>query len=356
MLKFTMSTLAVAFGVVLAGAVQADAQGYPNPFRPNYSWGQLPEGRTWGSTSAVYPTPDGMGIWVAERCGRSPEAPYRALNSCGSRPDLDPIMLFDLDGKLIRSFGAGKVSWPHGIHVDSEGNVWVTDAFRPNQGGLGHTVLKFSPTGELLLTIGTPGQAGDPPLLDQPNDVAVAPNGDVFIVQSHGAGTARHAVLKFSRDGTFIKKIGEPGFGPLQWREPHAIAIDAQGRLFIGDRYNNRIQIIDQEGTFIASWTQFGRPSGIYIKGDVIAVADSESAPDGNNPYTGQRNAGWAKGIRIGSVSSGWVHYFIPDDNPNPGGFSGAEGVAIDAQGNVYGAEVSQARVTKHTRLIPVGP
>jgi sugar lactone lactonase YvrE len=327
-------------------ASEADAQGYPNPFRPNYSWGELPAGRTWGSTSAVYPTPDGNQIWVAERCG---------ANTCGAS-DVDPVLLFDLEGKLIRSFGAGKISWPHGIYVDNEGNVWITDAFRPNERNLGHTVMKFSPTGQLLLTIGTPGQAGDPPLLDQPNGVVVGNNGDIFIVQSHGAGTPRHAVLKYSRDGTFIKKIGDVGYGPLQWREPHTIAIDANGRLFVGDRYNNRIQIIDQEGNFIASWTQFGRPSGIFIKGDVIAVADSESSPDANNPYTGQRNAGWAKGIRIGSVSTGWVHYFIPDDNPNPRGFSGPEGVAIDSQGNVYGAEVSQQRVSKHTRLIPPLP
>jgi sugar lactone lactonase YvrE len=191
--------------------------------------------------------------------------------------------------------------------------------------------------------------AGDAPNLSSPNDVLVAPNGDIFIAQSHGAGGDSHAVLKFSPDGTFIKTIGEPGYGPVQFREPHALAMDSQGRLFVGDRYNNRIQVLDQEGEFIASWTQFGRPSGIYIdSNDVIYVADSESAPDAGNPYTGQRNAGWEKGIRIGDAREGWVYYFIPDTNANPGGFSGAEGVAVDAEGNVYGAEVSQARVSRH--------
>ena len=344
-------TIALAIASLFAAA-DAGAQGYPNPFATKKQFGEIPAGRTWGASSAVYPTPDGQGIWVAERCG---------ANTCATS-DVDPVMLFDLEGKLIRSFGAGKISWPHGIYVDNEGNVWITDAYRQNTRNLGHTVMKFSPMGELLLTIGTPGQAGDPPMLDQPNGVVVGNNGDIFIVQSHGAATPRHAVLKFSKDGTFIKKIGEPGFGPVQWREPHAIAIDGQGRLFVGDRYNNRIQIIDQEGAFIASWTQFGRPSGIFIKGDVIAVADSESSPDTGNQYTGQRNAGWQKGIRIGSVSTGWVHYFIPDDyvpaNGRVGtGFSGPEGVAIDAQGNVYGAEVTQQRIMKHVRIVPpIGP
>jgi sugar lactone lactonase YvrE len=352
MSKLTKSALVMGIGASLAAvATDASAQGYPNPFRPNYSWAQMPAGRTMGSTSSVYPTPDGNQIWVAERCG---------ANTClGS--NVDPVMLFNLDGTLVRSFGAGKIAWPHGIFVDPQGNVWIADAGRPAPQGstapltTGHTVLKFSPTGELLLTIGTPGTPGEPPLLNKPNAVLVAPNGDVFIAQSHDAETPNHRILKFSSSGQYIRTIGETGYGKLQFLEPHALAMDSQGRIFVGDRYNNRIQIISQEGEFIAFWTQFGRPSGIFIKGDVIAVADSESAPDNNN-FTGQRNAGWAKGIRIGSVSTGWVHYFIPDDRTNPGGFSGPEGVAIDAQGNVYGAEVSQRRVTKHVRLIPAAP
>jgi DNA-binding beta-propeller fold protein YncE len=164
--------------------------------------------------------------------------------------------------------------------------------------------------------------------------------------------------MKYSSDGTYQKTIGETGYAPGQFLEPHAIALDSQGRLFVADRYNNRIQILDQEGAFIASWTQFGRPSGIFIDAnDIIYVADSESGP-APNQFTGQRNAGWERGIRIGDARTGWVFHFIPETwnrpNLNVNSFSGPEGVAVDRDGNVYGAEVSQRRVVKHIRLHPL--
>jgi len=336
-------------GLLVLPPPSAEAQTPTNPFRPDYTWGTLPDNRVWGATSAMYPAPDGN-LWVAERCGQ---------NTCvGS--DLDPVLLMDTDGNVLRSFGGGMISWPHGMFVEPNGNVWVTDASvtGAEDVGLGHTVLKFSPTGELLMTLGVPGEPGDPPTrLNRPNDVVVVPNGDIFVVDSHNPdGTNR--VIHYRGDGTYVKTIGETGYGPLQFLEPHAIAADSQGRLFVADRYNNRIQIIDQEGNFIAAWTQFGRPSGIYIDAnDIIYVADSESGP-APNQYTGQRNAGWERGIRIGDARTGWVFHFIPEawNNPNLGvnSFSGPEGVAVDREGNVYGAEVSQRRVVKYTRLHPL--
>jgi DNA-binding beta-propeller fold protein YncE len=341
--------IAAATAVVLLPA-SLEAQTPNNPFRPQYDWGNLPDGRQWGSVSAIYPSPDGN-IWVAERCG---------LNTCVGRGDIDPVLLMDPEGNVLRSFGRGIISWPHGMYVEPNGNVWITDASVGGAEaiGLGHTVLKFSPTGELLMTLGTPGQAGDPPThLNRPNDVVVAPNGDIFVVDSHNPdGTNR--VLKYSADGTYLTTFGESGYEPGQFLEPHAIAMDSQGRLFIADRYNNRIQILDQEGNFIAAWTQFGRPSGIFIDAnDIIYVADSESGP-APNQYTGQRNAGWERGIRIGDARTGWVFHFIPEtwNSPNQTvmSFSGPEGVAIDREGNVYGAEVSQRRVVKHRLMHPL--
>jgi len=326
-----------------------EAQTPNNPFRPQYDWGNLPDGRAWGSVSAIYPSPEGN-IWVAERCGQ---------NTCVGSPNIDPILLMDPDGNVLRSFGRGMIAWPHGMYVEPNGNVWVTDASVTGAEaiGLGHTVLRFSPTGELLMTIGEPGQQGDPPnRLNRPNDVVVAPNGDIFIVDSHNPdGTNR--VLKYSPEGTYMATFGESGYGPGQFLEPHAIAMDSQGRLFVADRYNNRIQILDQDGNFIAAWTQFGRPSGIYIDAnDIIYVADSESGP-APNQYTGQRNAGWERGIRIGDARTGWVFHFIPETWNNPNltvmSFSGPEGVAVDRDGNIYGAEVSQRRVVKHIRMHP---
>ena len=341
------------FALTLTGAVilpaPVDAQSVTNPYKPDYTWGELPDGRSWGSVSAMYPSGDGN-LWVAERCGR---------NSCvGS--DVDPVLLLDTDGNVLRSFGSGLISWPHGMFVEPDGSIWITDA--ATQGaeeiGLGHAVRKFSPTGELLMTLGEPGVPGDPPnRLTRPNDVLVAPDGHIFVAEGHGPGEPNR-IQKFAPDGTHVATIGRTGYAPGEFHEPHALAMDSQGRLFVGDRYNNRIQILDQDGNFIAAWSQFGRPSGIFIdEHDMIYVADSESSPAPND-YTGQRNAGWERGIRIGDARTGWVFHFIPEtwNSPdlNVNSFSGPEGVAVDAEGNVYGGEVSQRRVVKHVRIHPV--
>ena len=296
-------------------------------------WGKLPNGRTWGATSAVYPAADGN-IWVGERCGE---------NSCAGKDDVNPILLFDPDGNLLRSFGAGMILWPHGMHVDREGNVWVADA--RGEDGRGHQVLKFSPTGELLMTLGTKGVAGDgQDTFRQPSDVLVAPNGDIFVADGHGAG-GNNRIVKFSGDGTYIKEWGGTGSENGEFRDPHALAMDSQGRLFVGDRGNSRIQIFDQEGSHLATWTQFGRPSGLFIdQNDILYAADSESNA------TWSQHPGWRRGIYIGSARDGWVTAFIPDPEPDPdgAGTSAAEGVAVDAAGNIYGAEVGPRMLRKY--------
>jgi len=333
---------AAAAGVLSWTAPRAGAQSVTsNPFRPVVNWGELPAGRTWGSTSAIDIAADGN-IWVAERCG---------ANTCvGS--NVDPILLFTKDGKLVRSFGAGLLAWPHGMAVDREGNLWITDAWAQGATKTGHTVLKFSPEGKLLMTIGEPGVAGDPPKhLTRPSDVLIAPNGEIYIAEAHDQSRSR--ITKWTADGTYIETWGEEGYGPKQFRDPHALAMDSQGRIFVGDRFNNRIQIFDQKGNFLAIWTQFGRPSGIFIdRDDRIYVADSESSP-APDKYMGMRNAGWEKGIRVGDARTGWVHHFLPDDRPNVQGYSGPEGVAVDSDGNIYGAEVTQRRVVKWMRFRP---
>lgn len=345
-MRFVPGFFAAALLTFPAGVVEAQVAN--NPFKPDYTWGNLPDGRNWGSISAMYPAPDGN-LWVAERCGQ---------NTCvGS--ELDPVLLMDTEGNVIRSFGSGLLSWPHGMFVEPDGSVWITDASvqGAEERGQGHVVRKFSPTGELLMTIGVPGEPGDPPQrLTRPNDIVVAPNGNIFIAEGHGPQDPNR-IHKYGPDGTYMTSYGETGYAPGQLLEPHALAMDSEGRLFIGDRYNNRIQIWDQDGNFIAAWTQFGRPSGIFIdENDLIYVADSESGP-APNQFTGQRNAGWERGIRIGDARSGWVFHFIPEtwneERLNVNSFSGPEGVAVDRNGNVYGAEVSQRRVVKYQRLFP---
>jgi streptogramin lyase len=349
----------VAGLAVYLGAVQSDTKpvnDLPNPYRLEANYFKMPAGRTWGSTSAVEIDKDGRGIWVAERCG---------ANSCLNAPTVDIVLRFDPSGKLVKSFGAGMMIFPHGIFVDRDDNVWVTDgqdnaprgergrgegapAPIPAAGATkGHQVFKFSPDGQLLMTLGKAGGAAAPECCYQPNDVLVAPNGDIFVAVGHGAPVDR--ILKFSKDGTLIKAWGKRGTGPNEFDQPHALAMDSQGRLFVGDRNNNRIQILDQDGKFLAEWKQFSRPSGIYIdKQDTIYVTDSESESVARN------HDGWKRGIRIGSAKDGSVKYFIPDPNtrmaPDFRETSAGEGVAADSNGNVYSAEVGPKDLKKYVK------
>lgn len=325
----------------------------PNPYETIRNFGTLPDGRKWGSVSAIHVDADGKHIWVGDRCG---------ANSCAGST-VNPIVKLDPTGKVVQSFGAGVILWPHGMDVDKQGNVWVVDARSasadelakfPDAKGKGHTVIKFSPQGKVLLTLGTPGEAGDPPTkFSEPNDVLIAPDGSIFVAEAHGAQFldadgpgAIGRISKFSPDGKFIKSFGSYGYGPSQFRGPHSLAMDSKGRLFVADRGNRRIQIFDQEGKFLDMWYQFSRISGLYIdKKDVLYAIDSES-DDNYNP-------GWRKGLRVGSAATGDVWYFVPEhvsrQASGMGGYgSMGEGVAVDAQGNVYGGEVGPIQgVTK---------
>ncbi len=303
----------------------------PTPYQRIEPWGELPEGTTgWAQVSAAEPGPDGN-IYVLHRCFE---------NSCDGRPE-PPILKLDPSGALLASWGAGMFVWPHGFHVDTDGNVWVTDG----QGSetQGHQVFKFSADGEVLMTLGQAGVTGDgPDTFNEPTDVVTVANGDIFVTDGHGSPNNR--VVKFSSDGTYLMEWGGFGGNPGEFNRPHAIAVDSQGRLFVGDRSNNRIQIFDQDGQFIDQWIQFGRPSGIYITDDdTIYVADSESwGPD---------NPAWRKGIRIGSARDGSVREFIEDIESTTIDHSGAEGVGVDQAGNVYGAVVRRMMLEKHVRV-----
>ncbi|MGE3276619.1 MAG: hypothetical protein AB7O67_16010 [Vicinamibacterales bacterium] len=368
-------TLALAAGVVAAVAASAQSvqptNDAPNPYETIDGYFKMPAGREWGSTSAVDIAPDGRSIWVAERC---------ASNNCWdfekdqSKP-LDTVFLFDQSGKYVRSFGQGLMVFPHGIYVDTAGNVWVTDAAdnrprRPRNAPadapepkgpsklLGNQVFKFSPEGKLLMTIGKPGghvpgtpgrQPGD---LYQPNDVITNDKGEIYITQGHGSEYAK--IAKFAPDGTFIKEWGEYGSGPDQMDQPHALAWDSKGRLFVADRSNNRIKVFDQDGKLLETgYEQFSRLSGIFItKDDILYGADSESGS------VEPKRADWKRGIRVGDLKQGQdakIIALIPDPEPDPRKAynaitSAAEGVAVDAAGNVYGAEVGPRSLKKYVK------
>jgi sugar lactone lactonase YvrE len=311
----------------------------PRPYVTQRDWGELPTGVSWAAVTAVEPSPDGQFIYVVHRC---------AANSCADRPEA-PVLKYDYDGRLLTAFGEGLFLFPHGATVDAQGNLWVTDARGNEAGGdvaKGHQVFKFSPKGEVLMTLGQRGIGGTgTDQLYQPNDVVVDPrSGEIFVSESHRGGL-NNRIMHYAADGTFIKTWGRKGSAPGELSEPHAIAMDSRGRLFVGDRENNRIQIFSQAGEFIDEWRQFGRPSGLFITADdTLYVADSESGPD-----TGANElSGIMKGIRIGSAVDGTVTAFIEDMEPLSDDHSGAEGVGVDAQGNVYGAVVRRQMLERH--------
>lgn len=319
----TRSGARFLFALAAIAATGSTANAPPNPYREVDNWAQLPAGMKWGQVISVDGDTAGN-VWVFHR----------------GEP---PLLEFDSSGKLLKSFGQGMFVQSHGLFLDRDGNIWVTDGRAKD--GKGQQVFKFSPDGKVLMTLGKAGVSGDgPDTFNGPSDVAIASNGDIFVADGHG-GNTNARVVKFSKDGTFIKAWGKKGSAPGEFNIPHTIAIDSRGRVFVGDRGNNRIQIFDQEGKFLEEWKQFGRPSGIFIaKDDTMYVIDSESNT--------ARNPGFKRGIWIGSAKDGAIKAFIPSNEPNPDTTTilGAEGVGVDAKGDIYAAEVGRQTLTKYVK------
>jgi DNA-binding beta-propeller fold protein YncE len=321
-------SMSLAFGVAFVGVLamagdRSHSQGgvaygpneAPNPYKFTYGWAQLPDRRKWGAVVSVDVDRDGKSIWVFDRC--------EDARSC-AKSKLDPIMKFDEKGKLVKSFGGGMINFSHGLYVDRDNNIWVSDAAAENN-GKGHTVMKFNQDGKLLMTLGKPGVAGTTQdTFNAPSDILVAPNGDIFVADGHG-GDTNNRIVKFDKDGKYIKEWGKKGKGPGEFDVPHSLAMDSAGRLFVADRSNNRIQAFDQDGKFLLEWKQFGRPSGLHIdKNDILYVADN--SPDETNPP-------YRSGVRVGSVKDGKVTAFILESVE----VNGLEAVAADDAGNIYG-------------------
>jgi sugar lactone lactonase YvrE len=315
-LLVAVAALSVAFAMERAHAQSGDPNAAPNPYKMQENWAHYPDGHKVGAAIKVQVDhSDGKSIWVFDRCG---------ANDC-SGSSLPPLLKFDAAGKFVTGIGAGVFNQPHGLFVDRDGNVYAADQVAKN--GKGNVVVKFSPKGETLMTLGKLGQAGSAPdLFDQPSAVAVAPNGDIYVADGHG-GKTNDRIVKFSKDGKFVMAFGKHGDGPGELDTPHGIALDSAGRVYVGSRVTNRIDIFEGDGKYVTSWKQFGRPSDVVIdKNDMLYVADSQSDE--------KTNPGFRQGIRIGSVKDGKVVAFIPLTSPDIGA---AEGLGVDDAGNVYG-------------------
>ncbi len=305
----------------------------PNPYPVMITdWQRLPAGRTWGAGPAGGFGPDGH-YWQYDRCGSA------SYDGCvGST--VDPILKFDVDtGELLTSFGSGEIVVPHGLHVDREGNIWIADMAANEEGTRGLQVLKYSPEGEILMRLGTAGVPGTgPDHFEEPQVVVVAPNGDIFVSEGHeGAPSGPGRVKKYSAEGEFILEWGRVGNAPGEFRNPHSMAFDSQGRLFVADRSNDRIQIFDQDGNYIDSYYSHGRVSGLTIRDDVLYTTDSTTS--------WASHPGWLPGVRVGPATEDRVTAFVPPHGhpTRPLGVSGG-GIAVDANGTIYLQEGPGAR------------
>jgi sugar lactone lactonase YvrE len=312
------------------GYTQAnDPNAAPNPYKLESDWAKLPALRKWGAAIKVQVDhSDGKSMWVFDRC---------EANSCANS-EIPPIQKFDANGNFVRAFGGGMFIQPHGFYVDDDGNVWAADNGVKN--GKGAVVVKFSPFGQVLMTLGHAGMPGDAPgYFNGASSVVVAPNGDIIVGDGHG-GNTNDRIVKFDKTGKQIATWGKHGKGQGEFDQLHGIAMDSQGRIFVADRGNSRIQIFDSNGKFVAEWKQFGRPSDVAIdKNDVIYVADDQSTQT-NNP-------GFKTGIRIGSAKDGKVTAFIPTPNVE---IATPEGVGFDDAGNVYGSWTGKMAVRRWTK------
>lgn len=355
--RMSFMLLAAAIGALSLSAnrsqslADTQAASLPNPYRAAEAFGRLPEGRKWGSTSAIALDSQGH-IWVGERCEK---------NSCADST-LDSILEFDASGKLLKSFGGGLLAVPHSIYFDKAGNIWVTDsgelrlpsapAPTPATSARetkGHIAIKFSTDGRILMTLGKPGVIGDgPDTFHEPNAVVEGLHGDLFVADGHIPHKGPARIVKLTKDGKFIKQWGSLGSAPGQFDVPHALALDSRGRLFVADRANKRIQIFDQDGNFLEQWKQFGSPSGIFIDAnDVMYVSDSQS--ESIDPKAERYNPGFEHGVHIGSAKDGRVTAFIPMPVP-PNGDNAPEGIAADPLGNIYIAETIVQGVWKYEK------
>ena len=356
--------ITAGFAVACAGALAQTSyptpRELPDPYRLVEGWPAIPKsmnGGHWGEVIRVHVAPNGN-VWVFQRCFNVvPPGHATCINRGPANP---PILEFNPAGALIRSFGAGLYAYPHGFTVDGQGNLWTTDVNdeatvlgmpAKNAAGvlMGQEVLKLSPEGRVLMTLGKEGVSGDgPDTFDRPTGVAIGTNGDIFVTDGHAPNAHNNArVMKFSRDGKFIKSWGQKGAAPGEFDEPHDIFIGGtQNRVYVADRKNARIQVFDQNGKFIAAWKQFGEPSSVFVgKDDTIYVG---AAFRDVSVKKGQ-----LRGIVVGNAKDGSLKAFIPDpadpDKLDVG--TTASGIAADAEGSIYAADVAAHNLRKYVRV-----
>lgn len=383
--RFTRLTTLATIVVFGALGVTAHAQekqyssptDLPDPYRLVKGWPTLPKsmnGGRWGEVIRVSLDRQGN-VWVFHRCFNTvPPGHATCIGRGASDP---PILEFDPSGRLLKSFGVGLFAYPHGFTIDPDGNLWASDvndeatvlgmsAKDANGKARGEEVLKFSPDeGRILMVLGKEGVAGNgPDTFDRPTGVAVAPNGDIFVSDGHLPNkyhTGR--IVKFTKDGKFIKAWGKLGSGPGEFDEPHDIFVGgSEERVYVADRRNKRIQVFDQDGNFIVAWKQFGEPSSVFVSKDDTIYVGASFPNSGGTKSENSNDRSWSsqagrkeemRGIIIGSAKDGSLKAFIPDPrDPNQmGSGTSASGIAADDAGSVYAADVGPHNLRKYVKV-----
>lgn len=300
-MQFSRAMLLCAFLVVLIIAGGKSLADDEADFWPVPDFLKLPDGWTLGSCSAV--GVNGRGEILLLHRGRH------------------PLIVFDAGGRFLRSWGDDLIQSPHGLRVDRDDNVWVTDIG-------GHRVFKFDPSGKLLLSLGNgkPGAGDDQ--FNRPTDVAFGPDGEFFVAD--GYGNAR--VLRFAASGKLIKTWGTPGTGPGEFDLPHAIVVDARERVLVGDRENNRIQIFDRDGALLEIWAGFAPYGLAFNHNGILFVADARANQILELDVNGKVRRSWGR------------------KGTGPGEFDLPHMLSSDADGNLFVAEVGGKRLQKFVR------
>ena len=354
----TKAALPALLAALLSAATAMPAQearvaaptALPNPYKLVDHWAQLPAGMNgghWGEVIRVHVDRHGD-VWVFHRCFNV--VPAGSATCVDRGPANPPILKFNASGRLLKSFGAGLFAYPHGFTLDDDGNLWATDV--DDQGkGSGQEVVKLSPDGKVLMTLGKRGVAAQGAEgFDRPTSVAVARDGAIFVADGHAPnkfGTGR--VVKFSKDGRYIKEWGRKGSAPGEFDEPHDLFVGgSRGWVYVTDRRNNRVQVFDQDGGFVAAWTQFGQPSSVFV-GDDDTIYVGASFP------SAAAKKGEVRGIVVGDAISGALTAFIPDPADLDKVIAGtsASGIAADKSGAIFAADVGAHNLRKYVKVAP---